>query len=267
MRGRLPLEPLRVKPAAANTKAALARLGYAIPKPDIKPFLIMGLDGKPKSGKSRFAFTMPAPIAYINFDRSIKYLLDQFKGKDIMLKDFTREMPTDGQWDPKKAGRVWDEFVKIFMATLDTGVRSLVVDTASEIWEVLRWAKFGKLDHVKPHHYTQVNGPYRQLLNEAQHHNTNVLLLHKAKEVWEEDKQGNPHPTGEWVRDGFRGTSFALEVDGFMWRDPGGGSFHLEVRECGPESVVAGQVFSDEEITFPEVASLVLPSVDPKEWR
>jgi hypothetical protein len=250
-----------------KTDPALARLGFKNPNPRIKPRVIMGIDGKPKSGKSRFALTAPGPIAYINFDRGLEHLLAQMGRSDVMLKDYTRMMPLDGAWNQNKAKAVWKDYSDTFVKALQTRVRTLVVDTASDVWEMIRWAAFGKLDHVKPHHYTQVNGPYRRLLNECQHHDVNVILLHKAKELWEETPNG-PKPTGQWVRDGFRGTSFAMEFDGFLYRDEDGDrEFHMEVLSCGPEAALVGQTFDGGDITFADVASMVLPGVNPKEWR
>ncbi len=51
-----------------------------------------------------------------------------------------------------------------FKALESKEIKSIVIDTASEAWELVRLARFGKLTQVMPQHYGPVNTEFRDMI-------------------------------------------------------------------------------------------------------
>ena len=127
--------------------------------------LVASVSGREKVGKTHFALTAPDPIFFINIDIGAEGVLDKFQaeGKKIYLYDVRvpRTAPKD-YYVP-----MWESLKKVFEKACQVGAGSIVVDTASEVWELARLAKFGKLTQVMPQHYVEVNNEFREILRLA----------------------------------------------------------------------------------------------------
>ena len=69
-------------------------------------------------------------------------------------------------------------------ALAEPAVRTISVDTATELWELLRMARFGKLTQVMPYQYGPVNAEFRSLIRMAYASDKNLILLHKMRKVY-----------------------------------------------------------------------------------
>lgn len=233
--------------------------------------LIVAIDGLEKSGKSDFALRdTPAPIAVINTDVGLEGVVQKFQDhKEIYKSDHILNFPIGG--DPVKiatmANIVWAKAKKDFFGALENKkIRTLVVDTATELWELLRLARFGKLTQVMPHHYGPVNAEFRDLINRSYDYDTNVILLHKLKKEYVTGKDGKGNPTGKWERAGFGDTGYRVQVNARTWRDTDG-EFHLLVIDCRQNEELFSEDFTAPMNSFPFLASMVFPDTTPEEWE
>lgn len=169
-----------------------------IAKPDIKRAMVVSIEGTPKSGKTTLAFSLPGPIVLLNFDYGEgKPVGDALKaGKEVMKADYNLTLPLG--IDRSKADKVKDIYDPVLdrwkndYLTVVAGklARTIIIDTASELWELMRLSYFGKLVKVPPHLYVQANAEYRDLIRAGKDAGINVILIHKVRDIWEDNPAG-----------------------------------------------------------------------------
>lgn len=227
--------------------------------------LIVAVSGREKHGKTHFALTAPGPIAYQDLDIGTEGVIEKFvkSGKVIYHKEYGyTELKDRGVNNKEQFKPIWDKFKEDYIAIMDSKVRTVVMDTASEVWELLRMAAFGKLDHVMPHHYGPVNAEYRSLLRMAYVSNKNLILLHKVKPQYIDDKR-----TREYDRAGFGDTGFMVQVNMRCWRKMVDDSltFGVTIDDSRQNADVAGMELTGDMCNFPMVASIIT-GVDVEKW-
>ena len=229
---------------------------------ELCPRIIVSMSALEKQGKTHFALTAPGPIAFFSTDIGEEGVVDKFaKDKEIQIMEVARI----GEDAAEHAPEEWERFEKAYSHCLrDKKVRTIVLDTATEIWELLRIARFGRLTQVMPYQYGPVNAEYRNVIREAYKWDKNVILLHKMKAQYINDKR-----TGEYDRAGFSDTGFLVQVNARAYRygSEDGGAFAFMVEDCRQEPDLQDMEFEGEMANFPTLAAMVLPSVDPKEWE
>lgn len=236
-------------------KASLKKQGF-VSAGDIKlqPRIIMSLCGMEKQGKTHFALTAPGPLAVFSTDTGEEGVINKFvEDKEILVLPIAKA--EDDAVDEAK--KEWEKFKFAFFAALrGDDFRSLIVDTATEIWELLRMARFGKLTQVMPYQYGPVNAEYRALIREAYSHDKNLILLHKMRATYVNDKRN-----GEWERAGFGDTGFLVQVNAEIYRYDisEGGEFCLWVKDCRQNADLAGEEFDGGMCDFPLVAEMIAP--------
>lgn len=250
--------------------------------------LITSIDGLEKQGKDHFGFTAPGPIGVISLDIGIDGVIQKFQDKkEIWVADYrvgvgltgSLKKPTleDMQAVSDVCAKVWAGIVKDYLDIMDGGARSVIIDTGSELWEILRMARFGKLTQVMPHHYGPVNAEFREFIRAAYDRtrengypeDVNLIMLHKLKDEWRDGADGKGHRTGEYKRAGMSDAGFLVQVNAVAWRDPTElavpNCFHLTVTDCRQNPDMAGTDLSGDLCTFPNLAGLVL-DCNPEEF-
>lgn len=241
----------------------LKKLGFVSAK-DIKsrPRMILSISGLEKQGKSHFSLTAPGPIAFFSMDTGEEGVVEKFENKKEINIIRIDRVDNDS---PGQAPKEFDRFKKAYnFALKDKLIRTIIIDTATEIWEILRMARFGKLTQVMPFQYGPVNAEYRALIRDAYNYDKNLILLHKMKAQYINDKR-----TGEWERAGFSDTGFLVQVNAQIYRyaPQDGGDFAIFIKDCRQNPDVAGEELVGPMCNFPFLASMVMPEVDPKEWE
>lgn len=221
--------------------------------------LIIGLDGIEKNGKTHFALTAPGPICIIDMDIGLEGVVDKFIGeKEIHHVAFNkREATNPAQW-----AKMWDNVIRAYTEALtDKAIKTIIVDTATEVWELVRLARFGKLTQVMPHHYGPVNEEFRNVIRDAYNYDKNVILLHKMKPKYVNDKR-----TNDIERAGFGDTGYLVQANMVSWCDKHG-SFGITIRDCRHNPELKGMDIPEPLNTFPNVASMILPETEPEDWE
>lgn len=232
---------------------------------DIKKRLVMAVVAREKQGKTHFSLTAPGPIALFNTDIGLEGVVHKFiDKKDILVYNISVPAAKDRNVEAE-AGRVWDDLENAMEQALgDPYIRTIIVDTASELWEIIRLAYFGKLTEVKPHHYAGVNAEFRRFLKRVFATDKNLLLIQKMKAEYI-----NNNRTGEWEMQGFGDTPHIVQVvirpyrvdktheneEGMLLEK---GTFGIVLDHCRHNPEVIGTNLVGPMATFPIVAAMVL---------
>ena len=240
--------------------------------------LIVCVQGLEKKGKTHFALTAPDPIAFMSLDIGTEGVIDKFingehGAKEIYLSEYRNFVVRNGKGEIDEnrttdgAIKEWARFTSDYDAALNMGVRTIIIDTASEMWELLRLSAFGKLAQVPSHLYGPVNGTMREFVRKAYDHDVNLFLLHKVKKQYVgRDWSGN------YERAGFGDMGFLAQIVVECGRNPldkrgNGGEFTLKVLDCRQNAELVGEEYEGEMVNFPMLACDVMPGTTPDEWE
>lgn len=234
--------------------------GFTRATTTLTPRLIVSVQGMDKHGKSSFALSAPGPIIYFNFDFGLEGVVHKYaKNKEIYVKDYkVRKGESIDRYETALVA-----FKQDFYNALKTTAKSIVFDTATELWELLRLARFGRLAQVLPHNYAPVNAEYIQLIREAYDNDKNLILLHKLKKEYVNDKFN-----GKYELAGYNGTSGLVQVNIRVYRDGLDGAFYIEVINCRQNALIGGMEcpLADVHSAFPMLAQWVFPDTVEEDW-
>jgi len=235
---------------------SIAAMGFKKSSANVQPRVIISVEGREKQGKTNFALTSPSPIALFDFDTGLEGVINKFAKKTIWVSEYRTPILTADQYIAS-----WERYKREFRGALaDKTIKTIIVDSETECWELIRMARFGKLTEVMPHYYAPVNAEYRELIRAAFGSDKNLVLIHKMSMEYIANKT-----TGRFLRAGFKETASLVQVNAVAWRDEEG-VFHFTIRDCRQNPALAGMDFTDDMINFPVIASLVLPDTTPGDW-
>lgn len=178
-----------------------------------RPFHILSVEGQQKVGKTHLALTAPGPIGIQSLDFGTEGIVEKFEDdKNIIVReydlsyDFT--IATKGEEAVQQADEIREEYWAPFVRDsedLFKNCRTVVWDTATEVWEMLRLAYFGKLEKNPQLAYGPVNAEYKALCRLANTHRTNFVMIHQQTKVYKNIMEGDKLKsieTDEWKRQG-----------------------------------------------------------------
>jgi hypothetical protein len=205
--------------------------------------IIISLTGEEKTGKNHTSFTAPGPMYVHSFDVGLDGVVQKFqKDKEIYIADYELTIqPGEASAGEvaEAADKVWQQFVSNYRDGLAScGNGTTVVDTDTELYELLRLARFGKLTQIMPHHYGPVNAELRDVIRESYDHDANVFFLSKKTDIWENyvgaDGKEKGRKTGLKGRKGFGDLPFLVQVVASTVReDTGDGTaFNVQIEDC-----------------------------------
>jgi hypothetical protein len=245
-------------------------VGFADIKKPSRNRLVMSVEGLEKKGKTHLAMTAPPPIAYFDLDIGAEGVVNKFEDRlagtwpppELKYK----EAADQPQWRA-----IWEAYVKAYRTALASKeVRSLVVDTATELWEMCRLAHFGKAEVILPNQYGPVNKAFRELITKDTYNsNKSVVFVHRQKDEYVGTINRNTGKeisvrTGRVKRAGFADMGYLMQVLVETKRD--GDGFHLLVKDCGPNKNINGEVLDEPMNDFPTLATLIYPDTELEEW-
>jgi hypothetical protein len=233
--------------------------GFTRAQSVVKHRLILSVEGLEGCGKTRFTLTAPAPIAFVNFDFGLEGVIESFQQQKAIYVatvklDFAGERGKVIEAAEKELAKVETNY-----QTALKQARTIIIDTGSELWELLRLAAFGKLEKVMPHQYAEPNQQMTRLIKLAYDSDANLILTHRLKEQWINDKK-----TGAFEFSGMKDVPYLVQAHARMWTDEQG--YHLRIGKCRQNSTVVGLELVNDMITFPTLASFVFPESEEKDW-
>jgi len=244
--------------------------GFNIANKAAKRRLIVSVEGTQKSGKDHFALTAPGDIYVHDFDFGLDGVIQKFQDKKkIFVAEYKLDIPagTAIQDAADTARPVWEKFQDNYYEGLKKG-RTSVLDTATDSYEVLRMAEFGKLQQVMPHHYTPVNQAMKSMFRAASDTDSNLIVLNRMKEEWINkvvNGKEKGEKTGNWIMAGYSGTYFEVQVCTRAYKEDG--QFKLLIFDCRFNPDLEGMVLEGDMLNFPMLGQLVFPDSSEEDWQ
>lgn len=168
-----------------------------------KPRTIGLSSGEAGSGKTSFWLGAPTPILVQSLDKGLEGVVERFaKGRTIYTAEYNWSPGAD-DFSQHFAQETRDKIIADYIYALENGVRTIVWDKETDIWEVFRYAEFGK-PSAAPKDYAKLNQRYMSIINKSKDHPVNFGLIQGMKNEWgTSETTGKPTPTGRRVRSGF----------------------------------------------------------------
>jgi hypothetical protein len=244
-----------------GSKSGGAKVAWEDATEEPRRCVLMHLYGETNCGKTSLALTAPGPIALIHAAEKIDGIVQKqiALGKDIRLYDFSGIY---GGTAEEIAAEASASFRALKAAIEDSWgwARTVVIDTHTEMWELIRLARFGKLSQVMPHHYGPVNaewlGIFKAFRRQA---NTNLIIIGHMRERYRNDK-----PTGIMEPAGQKQMSYLADVILKMGRNKQL-DFTGLMEKAWWNATIEGLELENEMLDFATVMGLVTEE-DPEEW-
>jgi hypothetical protein len=189
----------------------------------------------------------------------------QRKGKEIEM--FSYQVPPSGE-QISVYDREWNKLARAFQAVIESNYRTLIIDTATEVWEMLRLARFGKLTQVMPHHYGPVNVEFKELVKSiCSKPGLNSIWIHQLKKEYKQGKDGKDSWTGGYERAGFNGMPYLVDAVVEHYIDMDTREFGIRILDSRYRTAeVLGEEMTGELCSFPMLAMLLKPEANTEEW-
>jgi len=247
-------------------------------------------------GKTEFGAGCPDPIAYFTVDSNTAEVLEKHQdAKDIDLKEYIMPPVAFGDIDSEEgragikeaAQGVVDAFVIDIRPILNREVRhmpkSIVIDTATEFFELALLADHGKAVQILPEMRTKTNYKWKSFLQALKGTGCHVILLHMLGPKYESrttkvqgggSREDRVQVPGEYDRRGFSQTQKEVNIEAFLFRDTEKSDeleeqFGIKVIKCNPRPLLTGREWwglrkDVRAASFDFLASRVYPQV--KSW-
>lgn len=252
--------------------------------------LWVGTEGLKRSGKTDFMLrTTPGPIAHINIDLGTDDVEEKMitrVGRDDILYCDIRVPSVKEDKAQETAAETWNQIHLAIEGACKSGhIRTVCLDTADAVWEVLRLGQLGALEKVPQQKYDKVNVMMKNLLLMPQNHNLHMIAAHRLSQEWREQEyttsQGELKSrrawTGEYERDGFKKTEYIFRVNirhlsrpnmvmrgGKMVQE--GIEFGFRILDCTALPELAGTELWGEVATFPMLGVMMYQDSDLEDW-
>lgn len=224
--------------------------------------IVMASAAQQKRGKTRFGFTMPKPLAYMQLDANYEHVLAWARkeyGKDSIkhLRYFA-----ESQGDIKSANlAVFERFIKDFDYCLDN-FRSVLIDTTSELLDVRKLGEFGRNTQIMQIYYGSIYADFRWMVKRALDSNCNVNFVHRMKKEYRNDNW-----SGGFELEGWRGIMYETQVYAEHERDEDT-NFTTNIIECAQDALLMGTNLSsaDDDNDFATLATRIFPATEKDDW-
>lgn len=289
-------------------KTVLSKAGFA-PARRSPRRLIANIQSADKScGKTRLALTSPGPIGYIAVEAGGgEGVIDHFIEKGLEETDRIQvanismdavEYPDRAEFTDTKEGEAlfneavtkavqgaavtaMDKFYDAYYASLGN-MRTTIVDTGTDLYELMRLAEFGRLEKIPQLAYGQLNQQVASLFDDAYNSKGNVIWIHHMKEVWENkyNEKGKlvSTPTGTYKMDGSKVVKDKVQAVIELWREslpdeePNADTgrlvkFHCQIVDSRHSADAIGEHLQDNNITFGLLARMLIPTSAEDDWK
>lgn len=251
---------MTTKAADQATIQQLKALGFSDERVDLPRRLVASITGRPKTGKTHVSLTAPDPILFFDIDIGTEGVIEKFQ--DGFDGQPAKQIYKYGIRVPKGAAKdVYETMWAAFKTRLETSYKlssgTVVMDTASEAYELSRLARFGKLTQVLPHHYTEVNSEWRELMRLAYDSPMNTIFIHKTK-----PKYVNNVRTSEYELSGMSEMGYLVQINIETFRnddtESGDPEFGIKVVDSRHSPNLNGDVYTGNPMaTFGFLLSLI----------
>ena len=240
---------------------------------------IAGLEG---TGKTHWALSGPKPLFYQSTDFGDDGVIQKASGQILrpVKGDYKLDIPhefrafvdraeTDSERKTREgrlANYVHDNFYvpffKDYRAAIQAGVRTVVWDTALEVWEFVRLSVYGRAATNRDDLKTEANSKMKELIRLANVNNVNLIMVNRLKPKWESyyDASGaiKWRQSSEWEMQGYDKSPELVALNLWTKFTPPDG-FEVTVKKCRDNPQHVGSVLPA--LPFAELMSVLIPSV------
>lgn len=235
--------------------------------------------GPAKTGKSHIAFDAPGPQGYLNIDKGEEGTIEKFLDhKDIWGVDIriTRDMIANANTEIVKTRcepllmKALTAFDEMLLGDAGKGIKSILVDTWTEFFQLGCFARIGKDKQIMPTERTKVNGIYASLIHSALYGAKNVILLAKTSEF-----DGVTKITGYNQSEGLVQTVIWTGKESKRVKNEVGklvqrSVYTYRITDCRQNKDMEGEQFDSDELgehPFAQLASMIVPGTKARDWR
>ncbi len=207
--------------------------------------------GEAGTGKTSLALSLGGPTLIQSLDKGTEGLASIREARNRGTKIYVKEY----DWTPEGSGsaagaddfnqdyarKVRDEIIADYRYAMKAGVRVIIWDKETDIWEVFRYAEFGK-PSASAKDYAKLNQRYMALINESKATTISFCLIQGMKAEWGKSADGKPTPTGQRIRSGFDRLDEIAFLDMLHTRQDG--KFAIHIGKCRQATHLQDQPFT-----------------------
>lgn len=260
---------------------SLRAAGFAMAEKPKHKRVILNVQAQEGCGKTRFALTAPGPIGYISMEYGLEGVIEPFleQGKTIYPAFFKTDKLV-AELSEKMTHEEWSEELRkvetaMVAAVTSDHLRTVVVDTGTEHWELVRLGEFGKVAQVMPEQYGPANRRMRLLIEIAyQRPNLNLVILSKMGKRYVKAKGAK---RGDWdgtyEHKGWSDLPYVVQDNIELYKEENMETERmdfccrfLKIRQDEGQGAM-DLVLRNGDIDFPTVAQLIHPSSTARDWE
>ncbi|KKN52293.1 hypothetical protein LCGC14_0613880 [marine sediment metagenome] len=232
------------------------KTGFKVADAEIYPRLIVAMQARQKCGKTHQSLTAPGDTAFFNVDVGLEGVVHKFADQKIIYQ-YDVKVPTE----KVEATVEWEAFkIAYYESLADSSIRTVVWDTETEMWELIRMARFGKVTQVMPLQYGPVNSEYSKMIKSAYDARTNLILIRKMKNSYINNVMQK-----EMVPMGYSGVLGLVQVTLELYKDEG--MFCMEIVDCRHDPELDGEVLPGPMCDFKQMAVLIVKGTTVEDWE
>jgi hypothetical protein len=275
----------------AKSKSGLASR-FQLARDEFIRRTIASVSGEVGVGKTYFGCTGPAPILIQNIDKGTEGVVEQFRkeGKEIYeeqyewspgeVDDSDEEGNLKAEAELREAAiEIRNKWEKDYFYAIENGVRTVVQDNESRVWQVYRYAEFGGPNSGNLKDYDKLNLRFEEIINRAKACEVNLLMMRAMKDRW--GLYGKPNKDGKrtfgkggrevWGYEHLAGQVFT-ELE-FVRRNQeeqdeaadGMGEYVIKIGKCRQSTDL--QYTMIPRCTLPEFGTLIFPETEITDWE
>jgi hypothetical protein len=232
--------------------------------------VFMLIYGDTGTGRTTLALTAPGPIGLVHTSEKIEGIIQPFaREKVIRCVNFGGVFSGTPQEIANQADPIWRRMYGAWTNAMDDWARTVIMDTDTEGWEILRLARFGELNPQgrTDHLYGPVNAEWRSMFKRFRQQNRcNVIAIGQTKDEYREVTKGGKKTsdrTGNTIRAGQKEIPYSADVVIRCSKDDG--DFHATIEKGWFNAHTEGMTLDNEDMRFPYIMSLITET-DESEW-
>ena len=221
------------------------------------------------SGKSHLAATCPKPAGVLDFDQNFDRVLESFDCDDFKIAPIEYFSTADLEITQNKCKEAATK-LEAYYGDAMTWARSVIIDTDTELWELVRLAEHGTAQ-PRGNRMDRLWGPPNtrmlRILRGWKAHHVSLITISQHREVYEEVKRQGKKvsvATGEMQRAGFSKLLYTADASVRCYKEDG--EFYSELTTCKNNISLEGMIFSGDELTFAAIMG-TCTGTDPEEWE
>lgn len=237
---------------------------------------IARITGEVGTGKTRFALTGPSPHVYQSLDKGLEGTIQQVRREGLLAEGFhdihyAWHRPGDKVatgFTREYAEELVTKFIADYRFALTHGARIITWDKESDVWELMRYARFGGSNADKPKDYVKLNADYEALVDEAKDYDCSLMLIQGMRTPWGMVGGKFTRKNGEREPEGFDKLDTLVYVEMNFRRDKdedGNTEYVVDIGKCRQNSALQDTTLPA--MTFAQMGTMLIPGSKQEDWK